>query len=110
MEISTRTEKHVVVVSVKGKMDAASSTTFEKEVDSLIAGGSNALIVDFSDLNYISSAGVRSLLILAKKLEAKQGKLSICSPKDIVLQVLKISGFIAILPVYESVESALAQM
>jgi anti-anti-sigma factor len=113
MEINTRKEKNAVVVSVKGRMDAVSSADFEKELATLMAEGESTFIIDFGELDYISSAGVRSILIAAiaaKKLKAKEGYLSLCSLKDLVEEVFKISGFSSIIPIYESVNSALAHI
>ena len=109
MEINTRKEKNAVVVSVKGRMDAVSSADFEKELAALMAEGESTFIIDFGELDYISSAGVRSILIAAKKLKAREGYLSLCSLKDLVEEVFKISGFSSIIPIYESVNSALAR-
>lgn len=107
MEIVTRKEKNAAVVSIKGRMDAISSPEFEKEVSELMAEGQKDFIIDFGELDYISSAGLRSILATAKKLESKEGKLLLSSLKDMVKEVFEISGFTAIIPVYESVESAL---
>jgi stage II sporulation protein AA (anti-sigma F factor antagonist) len=107
MEIVTRKEKNAAVVSIKGRMDAISSPEFEKELSELMAEGQKDFIIDFGELDYISSAGLRSILAAAKKLESKEGKLLLSSLKDMVKEVFEISGFTAIIPVYESVESAL---
>ena len=110
MELKTRKEKNATVVSIKGRMDSISSPEFEKEVSELMAEGQINLIVDFGELDYISSAGLRSILAAAKKLENKEGKLLLSALKDMVKEVFEITGFTAIIPVYESVESALAHI
>lgn len=110
MELKTRKEKNATVVSIKGRMDSISSPEFEKEVSELMAEGQINLIVDFGELDYISSAGLRSILAVAKKLENKEGKLLLSALKDMVKEVFEITGFTAIIPVYESVESALAHI
>ncbi len=110
MEITKRKKENAVVVSVKGRMDAVSSAEFEKEMTELMTEGENTFIIDFGELDYISSAGVRSILVTVKKLRAKEGYLSLCALKDLVEEVFEISGFSSIIPIYESVESALAQI
>ena len=107
MEIKTRKEKNAMVVSIKGRMDAVSSPEFEKELSELMAEGEKNFIIDFGKLDYISSAGLRSILATAKKLEGKEGKLLLSALKDMVKEVFEISGFSAIIPIYESVDSAL---
>lgn len=107
MEINTRKEKNAVIVAVKGSLDAVSSGEFEKELGTLMDKGENTFVIDFGELDYISSAGVRSILITAKKLKAREGYLSLCSLKDLVEEVFKISGFRSIIPIYASVDGAL---
>lgn len=110
MEITKRKKENAMVVSVKGRMDAVSSSEFEKEMAELMTEGENHFVIDFGELDYISSAGIRSILLTVKKLKAKEGDLFLCALKDLVKEVFEISGFNAIIPIYESVESALAQI
>lgn len=110
MEIEKKQEQDVAVVSVKGRMDAVSSPAFEKEMAVLIAEGNNVLILDLVELDYISSAGLRSILTITKKLKEKKGKLLIARLKGMVKEVFEISGFHSIIPIFESVESARSQI
>jgi len=110
MEISKRKEKNAVVVSVKGRLDAVTSPDFEKELTGLIAQGETLFVLDFGKLDYISSAGLRSVLATTKRLKEKQGKLFISSLKDVVKEVFEISGFSAIIPIYESPDLALSKI
>ena len=110
MEIQTRKEKNAAVVSIRGRMDAVSSPQFEKELSELMAEGEKNFIIDLGELDYISSAALRSILVTVKKIEKKEGKLLLSALKDMVKEVFEISGFTAIIPVYESVESALAHI
>ena len=107
MEIDKRKEENAIVVSVRGRMDAVSSPEFEKELAQLMAEGGKVFIIDFGGLDYISSAGLRSILATAKKLKEKEGKLLLSVLKDVVKEVFDISGFSSIIPIYDSVESAL---
>jgi anti-anti-sigma factor len=88
------------VVSVKGRMDAVSSPEFEKEMAVSIAEGNNVLILDLVALDYISSAGLRSILTITKKLKGKDGKLLIAGLKGMVKEVFEISGFHSIIPIF----------
>ena len=76
----------------------------------MIAGGEIRFIIDFEALDYISSAGLRSILVIAKKLKAQDGQILLCSLKDAVKEVFEISGFSSIIPIHESVEAAIAQI
>lgn len=110
MKIRTRKEKNAIVVSIKGRMDAVSSSDFEKQLSELMAEGEKDFIIDFGELDYISSAGLRSILTTLKDLKGKNGGLLLCSLKDLVKDVFDISGLSHIIPIYETVESALSQI
>jgi anti-anti-sigma factor len=110
MEIEKKQEKEVALVSVKGRMDAVSSPEFEKEMTVLIAEGNNVLILDLFALDYISSAGLRTILTITKKLKQKGGKLLLAGLKGMVKEVFEISGFRSVIPIFESVESARSQI
>jgi len=110
MNIESRKDGNRIVVSVAGRMDAVSAPEFDRKCDEWLGEGLTAFILDFSGLEYISSAGLRSLLVLGKKLSAKKGKLVIASVKDVVKEVFTISGFGAIFTMADSVEAALGQV
>jgi len=110
MEIEKKQEQEVAVASVKGRIDAVSSPEFEKEMAELIAEGNNILILDLVGLDYISSAGLRSIITITKKIKETDGKLLISGLKGMVKEIFEISGFDAIIPIFESVESARSQI
>ena len=110
MEVEKKQDQEAAVVSVKGRMDAVSSPEFAKEMAVLIAEGNNVLILDLVALDYISSAGLRSILTITKKLKEKGGKLLIARLTGMVKEVFEISGFHSIIPIFESVESARSQI
>ncbi|MBM3302450.1 MAG: STAS domain-containing protein [Deltaproteobacteria bacterium] len=95
------------VIAVEGRMDTISAPEFEKRIDTWIGQGELRFVVDMSQLDYISSAGLRSLMLAAKKVSSCGGQLSCCALKGVVKKVFDISGFDKLLPVYESVEEAI---
>jgi anti-anti-sigma factor len=107
METIKRKEKGVVIVAIKGRLDAGSSPDLEREIEKVMAEGENRLILDLAELNYISSAGLRIILAGAKKLKAKQGGLSIASLQSMVKEVFEVSGFSSIIPTFDSPDQAL---
>ena len=76
-----------------GRLDGASSASHEKALQSLLVGDVDSIDIDLSELDYVSSAGLRVLLVAAKAAKAKGGKVTLLSPKPSTLEVLKISGF-----------------
>lgn len=107
MKIEGKQDNGRLVVSVEGRMDAVSAPEFDKKCEDWISAGATVFILDFGGLEYISSSGLRSLLVLGKKLTAKKGRVVIAALKDIVKEVFTISGFGSIFTVVESVEAAL---
>jgi anti-anti-sigma factor len=110
METSKRKEKGALVISLKGRLDAVTSPMLEKDLKDLMAGGERFFVMDLADLDYISSAGLRSILVVVKRLKEKQGKLVLASLKSVVREVFEISGFSTIIPIFESVDSALSSV
>jgi anti-anti-sigma factor len=76
----------------------------------LIEEENNVLILDLVALDYISSAGLRSILTITKKLKEKDGKLLIARIQGMVKKVFEISGFHSIISIFDSVESARLQI
>lgn len=106
MEIFVRDEQGFTVVSVSGRLDAGTAQEFEKNCADLIVDGGRKFILNLAALEYVSSAGLRSVLAVAKKLKAVGGSLALCGLSGLVQEVFSISGFDSFLPVYETTESA----
>jgi len=98
-----------VVLRVAGRMNAENSSQFESQCEACIAEGSKSLIVDLGDLAYVSSAGLRSFVIIAKKLKETGGVLRICRLTGMVRQVFEITRLTELFPLHDSVESAVLE-
>lgn len=107
MEISTRTSNDTHIVAIAGSMDSTTSPEAQKALDGVLAVASKVAL-DFTKLDYISSAGLRVLLGAAKTLLASRGSLGIFGLNPSVREVFEISGFSTILAVYPSEAEALA--
>ena len=103
-------EKNTLKVLVKGRMDAVSASEFTEKMSDWIDQGETNFVIDLAELDYISSSGLRSFIIAAKKLEATNGQMVLAGLKDVVKKVFDISGFSSIFQIYESVEAALEQV
>ena len=101
MDISTEMQKDVAVVVAGGRLDAAGAPEIEASCKGLIQKGSKRLLLDMAAVEYISSAGLRSLLVLAKAVKAGGGALALCGLTPAVREVMCISGFDNILPLAE---------
>jgi len=108
MEILKRKEKNALVISLKGRLDSVTAPVLEKDLTELMAGEERFLVLDLGDLDYISSAGLRTILGVTKRLKEKQGRLLLASLKSMVREVFEISGFSSIIPIFESVDAAIS--
>jgi anti-anti-sigma factor len=109
MQITTRTSKDISIVAIAGSLDSTTAPEAQKAIDTVVAGAKKVAL-DFSGLDYISSAGLRVLLGAAKKLKASGGTLGMFGLNQSVREVFEISGFLAILSVYPSEAEAMAAM
>ncbi len=107
MEITTRKAEGGTIVSLNGRMDTLTAPEFEEQMSHIIDAGDRRLVIDMHGLDYISSAGVRSILVVAKKLQAEGGKLALARLTDMVREVPELTGFIKILTICDSTEAAL---
>lgn len=110
MEINTKKKDNVLVISLKGRLDAVTAPDFDKKLESLLSEGENVLIINFSELEYISSAGLRSILVSAKQLKANGGRMLLAELMGPVKEVFEISGFYSIFQIFETEADALNQM
>lgn len=106
MQIVTKETEGKLIVAVSGRLDTVTCSDFEKSCLELVEEGSKALIIDFSGLEYISSAGLRSILVVGKKLKSSGRVLSLCGLSGLVQEVFSMSGFDNFFPVYATVEDA----
>ena len=108
MKIETRESQGIQIVAFEGNLDTNTSPEAESKINELIDAGKQKLLVNFEQLNFISSAGLRVLLATVKKLNASGGDLRICSLNATVQEVFDISGFVTILNVKRTEEEALS--
>ncbi len=107
MNIKTRTERDITVVALAGNLDSNTSPEAQQALDAILAGGSRKIVVDFTALDYISSAGLRVLLGAAKRLGGAEGGLRLFGLNETVREVFHISGFSTILSVSATEADAL---
>lgn len=108
MKIETRESQGIHIIAFEGNLDTNTSPEAESVINELIDAGKQKVLVNFEQLNFISSAGLRVLLATVKKLNASNGELRICSLNATVQEVFDISGFVTILNVKNTEEEALS--
>ena len=107
-----REERHgsVCVVTLRGRLDVATSAAFAERVDRLIAGSQPRLLVDLSGVDFVSSAGLRVILAVMKKVKAANGIFALCAVRAPVREVLDMTGFTPLIEIHPEVSTALAAM
>jgi anti-sigma B factor antagonist/stage II sporulation protein AA (anti-sigma F factor antagonist) len=97
----------VLMVRLEERLDAASSPMVERKINTFIEAGHRKLLLNFASVGYLSSAGMRVLLTLSKKLHGLQGKMVICEVKEEVMEVVRMAGFDRILDILPNEMEAL---
>lgn len=110
MDLTHEISNGLRVVRPNGRIDSATAAEFESECAALIEEGPNKVVLDFSQVDYISSAGLRAVLIAAKKAKTLGGALTLCGLRDNVKEVMSVSGFDAMLGAHSGVEEAAAAL
>ncbi len=98
MKLNVKTEGKKMEVTLEGRMDSTTAPEFEREIFPQLEGITE-LILDFSDLAYLSSAGLRVLLSCQKKMNAAKGSMVVKNVNEIIMEVFEATGFDSILTI-----------
>ncbi|MDP1880609.1 MAG: STAS domain-containing protein [Parachlamydiaceae bacterium] len=93
VSIKSENKGDILIVRMSGRLDAISSSSAERYVFDHINAGEIKILFDLSGIDYLSSAGLRMLLSVTKKLKTLSGKLVLFAVTLNVMDVLKMSGF-----------------
>jgi anti-sigma B factor antagonist/stage II sporulation protein AA (anti-sigma F factor antagonist) len=96
-----------IILRIEGRLDAMASPVLERKIGALIDENRLSLLLDFTRVSYLSSAGMRVLLSASKKLKAKKGSMVLFSLQEEVEEILKMAGFDKILHICPSEKEAL---
>ncbi len=110
MEISQDRSGDVLAVTPVGRIDAVTSDELEQAVLGLVAQGEARLVLEMRAVEYISSAGLRVLLQLARKQKKRSGRVVLSSLGPAVRQVFELAGFVSLFEIEASRESAIARL
>ncbi len=110
MEISHERSGDVVVVVPVGRVDAVTSDKLEQSLLGLVAQGEAKLVLEMRAVEYISSAGLRVLLRLARKQKERSGRIVLSSLGPAVRQVFELAGFVSLFEMEASRELAITRL
>lgn len=109
MEIQQMTLDTVLLVAPVGRVDTTTSGALEEALRRAVDDGARDLLVDLAGVEYVSSAGLRVFLVLAKRLRDLRGRLVLCGMGEPVRQVFDLAGFLPLFTVERSRENGLVR-
>ena|SRR5436190_12138926 len=110
MQIAEARVDGIVAVAPAGRIDTTTAPALEHYLIDLFTRGERRIVIDFSGVEYISSAGLRVLLLVARRVREMDGRLGLCAMGDTVRQVFQLAGFLPLFAVHETRDAAVRQI
>jgi anti-sigma B factor antagonist/stage II sporulation protein AA (anti-sigma F factor antagonist) len=110
MELVEEIHGRVVLVTARGRLDGSTSPAFSARMEKLAAVPQPRLVVDFSGIDFVSSAGLRVVLTLLKRVKAANGVLALCAVQASVKEILDMTGFTGMLELHAGRAEAMAAL
>ena len=111
MKLDSRTYADTLVVAPAGRLDHDNCETFRAGLQPLLdraLAGRQRIVVDLSDLEYVSSAGLRCFMLAAKQAGTQGGKIVLAALRPVAAEIFQISRFDMVFELHPSVREALA--
>jgi len=110
MQISTEElADGVTRIALDGRLDIAGASAVDLKMN-VAAGSANKLLIDLKNVTFLGSMGLRSIVLPARAVHSRGGKVVLFAPGEMVESVLKTSGIDSILPIYHDLAAALAAL
>ena len=110
MDIGEIRDRGVVVVAPVGRIDSTTSDRLEQHLTTLVSSGERRIVIDFTGVDYISSAGLRVMLALAKRMKDARGSVALCAMGEPVRMVFNLAGFLPLFAVDGTRDAAVARV
>lgn len=108
MNIKTERKDGILVITPDGRLDAFEATNLEKEIRTAIKDEDCYLVLDMEKVQYLSSGGIRVLIMMQKELKKRNGEVYLCHAPEYISQVLKMTGVDTLFTTYQSVDEAIS--
>jgi anti-sigma B factor antagonist len=108
VELTTTNRENATVIAITGRVDTATAPVLEQAINKEIELGHRKILLNFSQVTYISSGGLRVLLATAKKLKSPDDRFALCGLSAEVHKILRLAGFTSIFSIYPAEGEALA--
>ncbi len=110
MEIIQAKKDNFVILKLEGRLDTNTASALEERLMGIINNDENKIIVDLEQLDFISSSGLRVLLMAGKKIKTVNGKLGLCALQDHVKEVFDVAGFTMLFAIFQSQDEAVKSL
>ncbi len=107
MELFEQKMDQCVIIGIEGRLDTTNYAVLEKKLMDLVDSRHDRILVDCSKMDYISSSGLRILLMALKKITLAKGRFALCCLQENIHEIFEISGFTSIFEIHLSREDAL---
>ena len=107
MEINEKKSESCVIIGIIGRLDTTNYGLLEKKLKELIEVRQNKILVDCAKMDYVSSSGLRILLMTLKSISQTDGKFVLCNLQENIKEIFEISGFNSIFEIYPTQIEAL---
>lgn len=110
LKVSERIEGDVVIVYLSGRVDSANAETLSTRLTNSVVKGARAVIVDLTELMFITSAGFRSLLLAHREAENAKRAFAISGVRNDLEELFSVTGFTRLFKIFDKPEDAIAQL
>lgn len=111
MNIEVSTRSPLAIISISGKVHLSTAQSFDERLQRVLEDESlNQLILDFSNVDYISSVGLRSVLQAGKTMKSRNGKMALTTTQEFTQQIFEDAGFAMLFSITDTVEEAEAAL
>ena len=106
VEITTQEMKRVDLITISGRVDSSTAPELEEVLQERMDQGHHNLVLDFSGVNYLSSAGLRAMVSALRTCKGKGGDVRVAEPSERVQEVLELAGLDTLFKSYDDVTAA----
>ena len=110
MKVTIERNGETLIAMAEDRVDGTNASEFQQALESAISGSDRVVVLDCENLTYISSAGLRVVLLTARALQRQNSKFAVCSLSEQIREVFEISGFDKIIPVHPTRSEAIGAL
>jgi anti-anti-sigma factor len=110
MDLNESRTGATLVLAPRGRLDGRSTPAFEERLLGCIQSGERSILIDCSNLDYISSTGLRTVLTASKRLNDVDGRFALCALNANLDEVFRVSGFDTLIALHPDAAAALASL